>query len=154
MHVENATMNASQIATLILTHRHTLLEFNFEEVSLRTGTWDEALAPLTRISGSERWKEKQEEVMDVPIVLSPVGVSRREIQDVIQAAQARKEANAQAQAQAQAQMQFLRPSRPPRRNDRAGSFARARSKTRELFWATRPPDHVKRFFQSPVFSWL
>ena len=72
MVLENSVLDATQIADFIMAHRKVLREFEFENVHLRTGTWDDALAPLTRISGSESWKEKQEEVMDVPLVLSPV----------------------------------------------------------------------------------
>ncbi|KAJ9616292.1 hypothetical protein H2200_000010 [Cladophialophora chaetospira] len=45
------------------------------------GTWDDALAPLTRILGDDSWKQKQEEVMVVPIMLSPVE-EKREIECV------------------------------------------------------------------------
>lgn len=72
MVLENSVLDASQISDFIMTHRKVLREFEFENVHLRTGTWDDALAPLTRISGSQSWKEKQEEVMDVPLMLSPV----------------------------------------------------------------------------------
>lgn len=72
LELENAVMDSFQISTFILRHRRSITEFNFEDVSLRSGTWDDALAPLTRIAGSEDWKTRAEEVMDVPIVLSPV----------------------------------------------------------------------------------
>jgi hypothetical protein len=72
MVLENSVLDATQISDFIMTHRKVLREFEFENVHLRSGTWDNALAPLTRISGNESWKEKQEEVMDVPLVLSPV----------------------------------------------------------------------------------
>ncbi|KAJ5087009.1 hypothetical protein NUU61_008316 [Penicillium alfredii] len=49
----NATMDATQVASFIFEHRHSLQELNLEDVVLRSGTWDEALAPLTRLSGSE-----------------------------------------------------------------------------------------------------
>ena len=71
MVLENSMLDASQISDFIMAHRKVLREFEFENVRLRTGTWDDALAPLTRISGSEAWKEKQEEVMDVPLMLGP-----------------------------------------------------------------------------------
>ncbi|KAF1966670.1 hypothetical protein BU23DRAFT_544156 [Bimuria novae-zelandiae CBS 107.79] len=77
MELENALMDSVQIADFIHKHRRTLVEFNFEDVKLRQGNWDEALAPLTLISGSERWKRNAEEVMDVPIVLSPVNIEPR-----------------------------------------------------------------------------
>lgn len=72
MVLENSVLDASQISDFIMSHRKILREFEFENVHLRTGSWDDALAPLTRISGNESWKEKQEEVMDVPLMLSPV----------------------------------------------------------------------------------
>ncbi|KAL9001006.1 MAG: hypothetical protein Q9169_000490 [Polycauliona sp. 2 TL-2023] len=72
MEVENIVVDASQVSGFITAHRRTIREFNFEDTHLRSGTWDQALAPLTRISGSDKWKEKAEEVMDVPLLLSPV----------------------------------------------------------------------------------
>jgi len=72
MVLENSVLDARQISDFIMAHRKVLREFEFESVHLRTGTWDDALAPLTHISGNESWKEKQEEVMDVPLMLSPV----------------------------------------------------------------------------------
>jgi hypothetical protein len=71
MVLDNSVLDASQISDFIMAHRKVLREFEFENVHLRSGTWDDALAPLTRISGNESWKEKQEEVMDVPLMLSP-----------------------------------------------------------------------------------
>ncbi|KAI9817187.1 MAG: hypothetical protein M1827_001299 [Pycnora praestabilis] len=69
MELENILIDASQVSTFISRHRRTLKEFDFERVTFRTGDWDEALAPLTKISGSEDWKKKQLEVMDVPCVM-------------------------------------------------------------------------------------
>ncbi|KAL2009711.1 hypothetical protein VTN00DRAFT_5518 [Thermoascus crustaceus] len=134
MEVENAIMDASQVSIFILDHRRRLREFYFEDVVLRSGTWDDALAPLTRISGSEKWKEKQEEVMDVPIVLSLVGMERSQIQKAIWEEQRRKDL---------ALLHNLR--------EGASNLERARSKTRELFWGSS--DHMKRFLRSSVLSW-
>lgn len=72
MELENAVMDSVQIADFIYKHRRTLVEFNFEDVKLRQGNWDDALEPLTHIAGNDNWKRHQEEVMDVPIVLSPI----------------------------------------------------------------------------------
>ena len=69
MRLENATLDASQAAAFITLHRKVLHEFQFDDCHLRSGTWDDALAPLSRIAGNDRWKSKQEEVMDVPLVL-------------------------------------------------------------------------------------
>lgn len=72
MELENATLDASQAAAFITLHRKVLHEFQFDDCHLRSGTWDDALAPLSRIAGNDKWKSKQEEVMDVPLVLIPV----------------------------------------------------------------------------------
>ena len=123
--VETSILDATQISNFIMDHRHTLREFNFEDVVLRSGTWDEALSPLTRISGSEKWKEKTEEVMDVPLVLSPVGMDEGEMKKVLQA-----------------QLRMKLPS---------GSWQRASAKTKELLFGT--PEHMKRFMKSSVLAW-
>ncbi|KAK5145577.1 hypothetical protein LTR04_001263 [Oleoguttula sp. CCFEE 6159] len=75
MELENAVMEAHQISAFIHTHRHTLTEVDFEDVQLSSGTWDDALTPLTQLTGSAKWKEKQEEVMDVPLILSPLNLA-------------------------------------------------------------------------------
>ena len=88
MEVDNVTTNAIQVSTFILAHRRSIAEFNFEDTTLRDGgSWDDALAPLTRLSGSDRWKEQQRqgsahgdgcssrgddddrEIMEVPLML-------------------------------------------------------------------------------------
>lgn len=73
----NAMLDASQVSDFLTEHRHSLLEFDFEQVSLRSGTWDDALAPWRTLSSAEydaAWGEKQAaevEVMEVPFVLGP-----------------------------------------------------------------------------------
>ena len=129
MEVENVVLDASQISTFITSHRHTLNEFNFEDTRLRHGTWDDALAPLTRISGSEKWKERSEEVMDVPLMLSPMGLEVGQIQKVFHDHSRR------------------RSSRPS-----GGGWQKAGAKSRELFWGT--PDHMRKFLRISMFSWL
>ncbi|KAG0646189.1 hypothetical protein D0Z07_8305 [Hyphodiscus hymeniophilus] len=60
MQVRNATMSSEQVADFVLEHRHTVREFDFENVSLiNGGTWEGALAPLTRISGNDEWLSQQ-----------------------------------------------------------------------------------------------
>ena len=73
MHLRNARLDATQAASFIMLHRKVLREFNFDECHLRSGTWDEALAPLSRIAGNDDWKEKRvEEVLEVPLIFSSV----------------------------------------------------------------------------------
>lgn len=60
MQVRNATMSSGQVADFVFEHRHTVREFDFENVFLiNGGTWEEALVPLTRISGSDEWLSQQ-----------------------------------------------------------------------------------------------
>jgi hypothetical protein len=74
MEVEHASCDATQVSSFILTHKRSISEFNFEDTTLRTGTWDEALEPLTKISGNDKWKKSAVEEMDVPLMLSPIGL--------------------------------------------------------------------------------
>ncbi|MCJ1297303.1 hypothetical protein MMC08_000089 [Hypocenomyce scalaris] len=136
MELENAVLDATQISCFIVSHRHTILEFNFEDVMLRTGTWDEALAPLTRISGNERWKQKTEEVMDVPLMLSPVGLDEGQMEQVLR--ETAKELSYSG----------LGRSKP---SPHLGGFQKAGTNGKELFWGT--PEHMKRFLRNSVFSW-
>jgi hypothetical protein len=77
MTLENAVMDSTQISDFIEKHRRSLVEFNFEDVKLREGNWEDALEPLTIIAGNDYWKKTQEEVMDVPIMLSPIDAGPR-----------------------------------------------------------------------------
>ena len=53
-------MSVEQVSDFILGHRHTVREFDFESVGLiNGGTWEDALAPLTRFSGSDEWLSSQ-----------------------------------------------------------------------------------------------
>ena len=82
MEVENTMLDALQVSSFITSHRRTLRDFNFEDTHLRSGTWDDALSPLTDISGSESWKDKTEEVMDVPLMLSPIDLEQEQLSKV------------------------------------------------------------------------
>lgn len=126
MEVENTMLDASQISSFIITHRHTLRDFNFEDTHLRKGTWDEALAPLTRISGSDKWKQNSEEVMDVPIMLSAVDFAQEQLNKVWD------------------DHIRTRSSKPLH-----GALHRAGAKGRELLFGTE--EHMKRFLSG--FSW-
>ncbi|KAE8452919.1 hypothetical protein EG329_013191 [Mollisiaceae sp. DMI_Dod_QoI] len=60
MQVRNATMSSEQVSDFILEHRHTVREFDFENVYLiNGGTWEDALSPLTSSSESEEWLSQQ-----------------------------------------------------------------------------------------------
>ncbi|EAS36297.3 uncharacterized protein CIMG_01651 [Coccidioides immitis RS] len=133
MEVENVVLDASQVSSFIVDHRHTVREFNFEETVLRSGTWDEALEPLTRKAVSRRRRKKPSpvEVMDVPIMLSPIGMDARQFQKVLMQETKRKDRSRQFRAYT--------------------NFQRATSKTRGLL--SCGPDHMRRFLRSSMFSW-
>ena len=125
MEVENVTTDASQVSSFILSHRRSISEFNFEGTTLRSGTWDDALSPLTRMSGGEKWKEKAEEVMDVPLLLSPVGLEDGQMKKVIQD-------------------NF--DTRCP--TPLLGGWKKATARSRGFF-----PDHMRRLLKSPMLAW-
>ena len=125
MELVNAIMDASQIASFISDHRHSLHEFNLQDIALRSGTWEEALAPVMKLSSTARDEDNQrdEEPIDVPIILSPAGVSRQQMRRVIHVLQRQKE----------------------------GLRSLAKAWARERFWGR--PDQMKRLLRSSVFSW-
>ncbi|PQE24489.1 splicing factor U2af large subunit A protein [Rutstroemia sp. NJR-2017a WRK4] len=57
MQVRNTTMSEHQVSEFVYKHRHTVKEFDFENTTLiNGGTWENALAPLTRNSrSSDEW---------------------------------------------------------------------------------------------------
>lgn len=124
---ENLVVDARQIAAFITVHRRSLSEFNFDNTHLRTGSWDEALAPLTRISGSDHWKERSEEVMDVPLVLSPVGMEETLLKRVMR------------------EGGVMRKAWGGEKGRRKGGWGKE-------FWGGG--EHMRRFLRASVFSWL
>ena len=128
LYLENAVVDASQIAAFVMAHRKILHEFAFEDVHLRLGTWDDALSPLTRISGNEDWKKKQEEVMDVPLMLSPLaGVVST---DCVAENMWEDE---------------------KKRNRALQTLRKASLRTKEMLGAG--PEHLRRLLRSSVFTW-
>ena len=133
--LENATMDASQISGFLTRHRRAIADVMFENVHLRSGTWDDALAPLTQISGNDDWKQKQEEMMDVPIVYSPVDVEPVKTNDF----------PVQSQQPQRSRMSFGRlfsagkgvPPPPPKPKEQPKTGA----------------EHMKRLLKTSVFSW-
>ncbi|CZT08872.1 uncharacterized protein RCO7_03518 [Rhynchosporium graminicola] len=56
MRVRNSTMSTEQVSSFVLEHRHTVREFDFENVALiNGGIWEDALSPLRRSSNSDEW---------------------------------------------------------------------------------------------------
>jgi len=137
--LENAITDSSQINTFIYRHRHTLTDVNFEDITLRSGDWDDALAPLSRIAGGDGWKAAQEEVMDVPVVLSPVDgdetcAGRRLFGEVGEMEEGKG-------GSGMGLGRWL--SR--------GRSSAAAKKAKEQFWGSG--EHMKRFLRASVFTW-
>lgn len=134
MDLANVVLDASQVSSFVMEHRRTVREFNYEETDLRSGTWDEALAPLTdlshRVKQIRKKKTQDPEVMEVPIMFSPVGMEIRHIRNAIWE-------------------ETKRQNRLKQRKFKG--FQRATSRTRELLGCG--PDHMKRLLRSSVFSW-
>ncbi|TKA65152.1 hypothetical protein B0A49_10809 [Cryomyces minteri] len=135
MELENAVMDAHQISTFIHTHRHTLTEVDFEDVQLSSGTWDDALASLTELTGSAEWKEKQEEVMDVPLILSPLNLAPGIL------ARTAQEQKAEGERGGVTMSRWLS----------KGRKGRAVEKAKEQLWECE--EHMKRFLRCSVFPW-
>jgi hypothetical protein len=140
MELENAIMDASQISAFIHAHRRSLLDFNFEDVTLRSGDWDDALAPLTKIAGSDAWKRRQEEVMDVPVMLSPVDMEPR-IMGPLMGQEAQGLDGEEAKARSVTLARWLSKGRSVAQGKRA----------KEQWWGGS--EHMRRFLRSSVFSW-
>ena len=112
---------------------------------LRSGTWDEALAPFSRISGSDRWDAavraaKKEEVsrqvmvemLEVPIMMSPVDINPPELLKPV----------------------CYQASRP---DDKLGRLSlqlrrynKASAKTKDLLHGTE--EHMRELFRASIFS--
>ena len=81
MKLENAILDAGQASRFITTHRKCVRHIDFASCTLRSGTWDDALAPLEQMAVNDDWRSEAStsvassqfsEIMDVPIVYTPV----------------------------------------------------------------------------------
>lgn len=66
--IENVSASAMELSSFVHSHRRTIEELNLEDVELTTGTWEEALAPLTK---RHRRPLPRTETAVIPIMLSP-----------------------------------------------------------------------------------
>jgi hypothetical protein len=71
LEIENVACSAMEVSAFVACHKRTLEELNFEDTTLTNGTWDEALAPLTR----QARRVRHQETADIPIMLSPTSAS-------------------------------------------------------------------------------
>ena len=61
-YAENIAVDASQISAFVEEHHHMTrlhdrCSVDFQKSHLRSGTWDDALAPFGRISGADKWEK-------------------------------------------------------------------------------------------------
>ena len=68
---ENVKATARDISSFASAHRRTLEELDLESVELTQGTWDAALAPLTKLDRLRRSVDADVVMADIPIMLSP-----------------------------------------------------------------------------------
>lgn len=66
--IENVSTPAADISAFVAIHRSTIEQLNLDDIDLTSGTWDEALHPLTEYSHPHRSKET---FADIPIMLEP-----------------------------------------------------------------------------------
>jgi hypothetical protein len=69
--INNVHASASEISGFVAAHQPSVQRLNFDAIDLTDGTWDEALAPMTRnVRRSHR-----SDIADIPIMLSPTTCS-------------------------------------------------------------------------------
>lgn len=129
--IMNIFPDSPQIKGFIRKHRRTLESLKFNGVKFRLGDWDDALSPLTEISGSEKWKETAEEVMDVPLMLSPA---------IFEQEQRIRAWNDHVRTRTSS-------SKPLQ-----GALHRASAKGKELLLGTE--EHMRRLLSGSILSWL
>ncbi|KAF2668164.1 hypothetical protein BT63DRAFT_425482 [Microthyrium microscopicum] len=148
--MENAIMDSEQVASFITNHRQTLIEFSFEDVSLRNGDWQSTLEPLRKLRRKERSRPRLQpplalhpatfasEEMEVPCKLSPVDLPGDEPL-ILDTLEPQDEEPAPWIARGKnfgVRRWFDRANNPPpRRHQRKVS------------------DHLKRVFNGNIFSW-
>ena len=65
----NMETSADVVSHWLKAHVSTLHDLHLDDVKLSSGTWDQALEPLTNLARSNRWAKPTREIWDVPIML-------------------------------------------------------------------------------------
>ena len=129
--IVNIFPDSPQIKGFIRKHRRTLESLKLNGVKFRLGDWDDALSPLTEISHSEKWKETAEEVMDVPLMLSPMDLEQEQ----------------RIRAWTDRVRSKTSSSKPLQ-----GALHRASAKGKEFLFGTE--EHMRRLLSGTILSWL
>jgi hypothetical protein len=147
--LENAIMDSEQVASFITNHRQTLIEFSFEDVSLRNGDWQSTLEPLRKLRRSERSRPRLQplayhpgtyasEEMDVPCKLSPVDLPGDEplIMDTLEPQDDEPAPWIGRPKHSGMRRWFDRGNKPPQQRHQR-----------------KVSDHLRRVFNGNIFSW-
>lgn len=142
LHIENVEASAADISTLVADHRKTLCDLNLEDVVLTSGSWEEALAPLTK--RSRKHATPHNEMADIPIMLSPTVAAAATGLPTMPRPMHRVEARAN-EANGRRSLRLSRFL--PLRRRRPGQESRVRD------GISGCEEHLKRVLKGGVFSW-
>ncbi|KAF3490603.1 uncharacterized protein GIQ15_00120 [Arthroderma uncinatum] len=171
LEIENVHVDASQVSLFIRDHLRSLREINFDATTLRSGTWDDALAPLapspkkTKPSPprpSKKPAAREVEVMDVPLVLSAAGMEIKQLQKLVleEASRRRKSSRSKSsirlwgkgKATSTVGVAAAGVAAAAGTGARIGyghvQLQRATERTRELLWCG--PEHMRRLLRASV----
>ena len=129
--IMNIFPDSPQIKSFIRKHRRTLESLKLDGVKFRLGDWEDALSPLSEISGSDKWKESAEEVMEVPFMLSTVDLEQ--------------------ERRIRAWNDHVR-TRTSSSKPLQGALHRASAKGKELLLGTE--EHMRRLLSGSILNWL
>ncbi|EFQ97303.1 hypothetical protein MGYG_00344 [Nannizzia gypsea CBS 118893] len=171
LEIENVHVDASQVSYFIRNHRHVLREINFESTTLRSGTWDNALAPLapspkkTKDSppaqAQKRAAAREVEVMDVPLVLSAAGMEIKQLQRLVLEEAGRRKKGGRSKTSSSIRLwgrgkavSTVGSGSAASSRSRTGAgygqvqLQKATDRTRELLWCG--PEHMRRLLRASV----
>jgi len=65
----NMQTSADAVSSWLMSHASTLRDVHLDGVKLSSGTWDQALLPLTDLAQTHHWEKQTRKIWDVPIML-------------------------------------------------------------------------------------
>ncbi|KAM5475222.1 hypothetical protein MauCBS54593_001698 [Microsporum audouinii] len=162
LEIENVHVDASQVSSFIRDHRHALREINFDATTLRSGTWDDALAPLAPSSKeakpsplAQKTVAREVEVMDVPLVLSAVGMEIKQLQRLVLEEAGRRRRGARSKSSIRlwgSRGKAVSTVGGPTAKTKIGygqvQLQKVTERTRELLWCG--PEHMRTLLRASV----
>jgi len=70
--IENCKSSSEDIRVFAGMHKRTLADLDLDDIQLTSGTWDDALAPLTHLNPKPR---RSEDLANIPIMFSPTAAA-------------------------------------------------------------------------------